>query len=203
MTTTTQTLQEALAAFDPDGHLGDVTLTCIADGELALVPPSALEHLDQCDCCSRRLGEAALLSVATGDALITMEPRPEARAGLVSAGSVTSLAPAPRAEPRRARRPMPVAAIAAALALVALTAGPSVVDAIQSAPGTIAAALGSVPFLARVGAAFLREAPWGLGDVTLMVQGVTALVMVAVGLQVARVRSRTLAGTNGVNGGEA
>ncbi len=200
MTTTNLARLDELA-LDPDGHLADVALTCVADGELDLVPPAALDHLDHCDRCSRRLGEAALLSIAVGDALISTA-LVHAPVAIVApqALAVPARAPASLA-PRKARRPMPVMAIGAALALVVLTAGPAIVDEVESAPGTITATLGSVPFLARVGAAFLRGAPWGLGNVTLLVQGVSALVMVAVGLQVARIRSRSLAATNGVNGG--
>jgi hypothetical protein len=188
MTTTNHPLPAELI-FEPDGHLAGAALACVADGELDLVPAGALDHLDHCDRCARLLGEAALLSIA-------------AREALASVAVTAQLAPAPLAValqavpvlaalPRKARRPLPVAAIAAALALAVLAAGPAIIDSVESAPDAIAGAVASAPFLARVAMAFLRGAPWGLGSLPLLLEGVSALVLVAVGLQVARVTSRS------------
>ena len=210
MTTTKHVLPDELV-LEGDGHLADVALTAIADGEVDLVPSAALAHLDGCDHCSHRLGEAALLSVATREALISSERELGGEAPIVSAAPLMAsraeapvvAPPAPElpvaVAPIRRRRPLPVAAIAAALAIAVLTAGPSVVDAVQSAPATIHAALGSVPFLARAGSAFLRNAPWDVGHLALLIKLASALGMVAVGLRFARLRS--LAGTNEMNGG--
>jgi hypothetical protein len=55
--------------WEDDGHLSDVALTAIADGQHAIVARDALAHADACEECSRRLGEAALLSAATGEAM--------------------------------------------------------------------------------------------------------------------------------------
>ncbi len=86
----------------------------------------------------------------------------------------------------RRRRPFPLAAIAAALVLAVITAGPSVLDTIQGVPGMIATA----PFLLRVVGAFVR-APWGTGSTALLIKCVSALLLAAVGLQVARITSRS------------
>ena len=216
MTTTKHLLPDELVR-EADGHLADAALACIADGEVDLVPPASLEHLDGCDRCSHRLGEAALLSIAAREALVAaplvLSPaRPAELALPVTMGGdppypppqpVQEATPAlvPATERPRARRPLPVAAIAAALAIALVTGFPSIVDAIQNAPATIRAAFGSVPFLVRVGAAFLRAAPWGLGRVALLIKLASALAMVALGLRVARMKSRSLAGTSEMNGG--
>ena len=55
--------------FEPDGHVGEVALSCLADGEVALVPSKALAHIDACEQCTARLGAAALLSIGIGEAL--------------------------------------------------------------------------------------------------------------------------------------
>ena len=180
MSTTNTTLPDELL-FEADGHLTETALTCIADGELQLVAARAVAHLDGCDGCSTRLGEAALLSIGAGEALGS---RARVAPALVGARAPAS-ATAPQSAPK-ARRPVPVAAIAAALFLAAVTASPALIET----QGGVASALRAVPFLVRVGAAFLR-APWGQGAVALFVKCASALVLVAVGLQVARTRSRS------------
>ncbi|NVL83606.1 hypothetical protein HWN75_25860, partial [Escherichia coli] len=44
------------------GHASDVVLTAIADGQIAIVPPAVLAHVDHCPSCTTHLGNAALLS---------------------------------------------------------------------------------------------------------------------------------------------
>jgi hypothetical protein len=194
-------LPEALL-FEPDGHLTEAALACVADGEIALVPAAAMSHLDGCDRCSHRLGAAALLSLdVSAAAALLRAARPEERSAFPdpapvvapqAALIVTSLEPYPpaRSSGLWRRRPLPVAAIAAALALAVLTAGPSLVTAIQGVPAMIAGAVEVAPFLVRVAAAFVR-APWGAEPSALLVKGVSALVLAAVGLGVARLTSRS------------
>jgi hypothetical protein len=200
--------------LQPDGHLTEVALTCAADGELDLLPHEALAHLDGCDHCSRRLGEAALLSVAAGDALRALAPEAalafaetvvaEPVAPLVAAPVVAApMTPsrwgeaphAPRSrwgeapQTPRTRRPLPVAAIAVALLVSLVTAGPALLDAVRGVPGTLADIINAVPYLVRVGAAFVR-APWGDGA-ALVFRCASVLVLAAVGIQVARIKSRS------------
>lgn len=80
-----------------DGHLHDVAVTAIADGEGALVPESARAHAATCDACRERIEHAAWLSVAFDAAL--GEPKTSAAAQ---------------------RRPFPVAAALGALLIAAL-----------------------------------------------------------------------------------
>jgi hypothetical protein len=189
-TKTPPTLPDELV-FEPDGHLGEAALACVADGETALVPALALVHLELCAHCTGRLGEAALLSMAAGEALRTASP---AVAPAKGAAPMMAVAVRPVAVPvLRARRPLPVAAIAAALLLVGLTAVPALFDDVTSAPGAIVGAIvgaiSAVPFAARMAASFLHS-PWALGTGALAAKAVFAVVMMAVGLRIARATPR-------------
>lgn len=191
MTTMNDTLPEDLV-FQPDGHLTEVALTCAADGQLDILgalQQRAHDHLDDCERCAHLLGEAALLSVHAGESLrerplaMPLEMLAPARPAPVAVLPGVGVAVASGV---RRRRPFPLAAIAAALVLAVITAGPSVLDTIQGVPGMIATA----PFLLRVVGAFVR-APWGTGSTALLIKCVSALLLAAVGLQVARITSRS------------
>jgi hypothetical protein len=58
-------------------HLSDIALTAIADGQHAIVPRDALAHADACESCARGLGEAALMSAATREAMARVARRTE------------------------------------------------------------------------------------------------------------------------------
>jgi hypothetical protein len=45
------------------GHASDVVLTCLADGEHAIVPKVVRSHVERCEACMVHLGHAALLSL--------------------------------------------------------------------------------------------------------------------------------------------
>ena len=38
--------------WQADGHLTDVALTALADGEVALLSPAAASHAEECDACA-------------------------------------------------------------------------------------------------------------------------------------------------------
>jgi hypothetical protein len=194
MTTMNHPLPDELL-FEPDGHLTETALTVIADGELDLVSPTALGHLDGCDACSHRLGEAALLSVAASEALVlTMgpqaapnprpaEPAVAARAPIVAGPAAITVGAV------KVRRPLPVWAIAAALVVSAVTAGPALVDALRGVPSTVAGAVTTMPFLFKVASTFLRV-PLENGSLALVVRCASAVMLAAIGLQVARMAAR-------------
>ncbi|HQB46901.1 MAG TPA: hypothetical protein PLV85_25015 [Polyangiaceae bacterium] len=48
--------------WQKDGHLSDVALDALADGQDALVPLCVREHANECEPCAIRLGDAFLLS---------------------------------------------------------------------------------------------------------------------------------------------
>jgi hypothetical protein len=121
--------------WQADGHVGDVALAAIADGQLDIVPAQARAHMQACDECSARAGEQALLSMATSDAL--------------------ELA-APALEQATARRPLPLLAVVLALALAALGTVPTLMalaGSIASAPDI---ALRSLFLALRASAALVR-----------------------------------------------
>jgi hypothetical protein len=52
-----------------DGHLTDVGVAALADGEDAIVPDEACAHAETCEACAAALGREALHSMALGEAL--------------------------------------------------------------------------------------------------------------------------------------
>jgi hypothetical protein len=101
-------------AFLPDellwaagGHASDVVLTAMADGQVDIVPPAVLAHVDTCRSCTTHLGNAALLSLHTGREIAMVAREADASA----------------------RAPMPRLFIALGLAFAVLGLVPSVVDA--------------------------------------------------------------------------
>lgn len=175
MTTTRPGISPDLI-FENDGHVTDLCVTCVADGELDLVPRAALDHLDACDACGRKLGEAALLSVATGEAL-RASPAP----------LTASIAPV---SPRRSRRPVPFVAIAAALVVAVITAGPTLAETVAGGPGWVAGAARWIPTLLRVAGSLLFGDRAALGPWALGLKVISAVMFVLMGLQVARVTSQ-------------
>lgn len=89
---------------------------------------------------------------------------------------------------------MPFAAIAAALVIAAASAVPGLVDTVEGAPGTIRGVIGLAPVVVRAALALLRAAP-ALGPVMTIAMWASAVGFVAVGLGVARARSRGVVGT--------
>jgi len=55
--------------WQQDGHLSDIVLSSIADGEVNIVPLEAHSHLEHCDHCTTRFGAEALLSMHAGELL--------------------------------------------------------------------------------------------------------------------------------------
>lgn len=55
--------------WQDNGHLSDIVLSTIADGEDDIVPLEAHTHLEHCEECTTRFGAEALLSVHAGELL--------------------------------------------------------------------------------------------------------------------------------------
>jgi hypothetical protein len=158
--------------WDEDGHLGEVALTALADGEDAIVPLGAVHHATECEHCARRLGDAAVLSFDAGAAVQSIE---EAR----------SLAPssAPRAK-------MPVFAVAAALLIAVVGAVPALFKDVPSV-------LDGLKWLFNDGLPLLADEIahlfGGKAERTIAVVSVAStLVFLMVGVMVARSRFRGL-----------
>jgi hypothetical protein len=106
----------AKEAFLPDdllwaagGHASDVVLTAMADGQVEIVPPAVLAHVDGCRSCTTHLGNAALLSLHTGREIAMLGREADAAA--------------------RAPVPRPRLFIAVGLAFAVLGLVPTLVDA--------------------------------------------------------------------------
>lgn len=103
----TETLPEELL-WAEGGHASDVALTTIADGELALLPPKVLAHVNGCTTCTQHLGHAALLSLHVAREMAAVPAHERALA--------------------TARRPLPRLAIATGLAVALLALVPTLAD---------------------------------------------------------------------------
>ena len=55
--------------WQDDGHVTDVVGDTLADGQDEAVPESARVHVEACDLCTQRLGDALLLTMQVGEAL--------------------------------------------------------------------------------------------------------------------------------------
>lgn len=88
------------------GHASDIVLTALADGELAIVPLPVRAHVEACHACAKHLGNAALLSLHTGNELSLLAKEADASAQM----------------------PLPRFAIAAGLAVAFLGLVPSLID---------------------------------------------------------------------------
>jgi hypothetical protein len=156
-------LPESLC-FEADGHVTDVVMTCLADGETAIIPAAAAAHVDACDACTTRLGAEALLSVSATDALLASAAS-QARAPVAMqlraisnpmAPAVQSM-PEPLEAPRRGassgqlapssrrRRPLPIGAIAAALFVAVLGALPGWMDSLRTLREVVPGYLHALP----------------------------------------------------------
>jgi hypothetical protein len=163
---THERLPEALIWID-DGHVSDIALTAIADGQSAIVPAEATAHVESCDACAHRLGEAALLSADT-------------------AAAVALVAAEERAAARRAAR-TPVLAIAAALAVALVGMLPFVGEAPSLWSDATFVVAHGVPTV-------VRSAPlaWrAFQEHGAVLWTLSALVLVAAGLSLARTMARS------------
>ncbi|WP_433930249.1 hypothetical protein AB3662_40360 [Sorangium cellulosum] len=163
--------------WQPDGHLTDIALTTLGDGEEAILPGGAAAHVARCQICSSALGRTALLSLRAGEML-------RAHAAPSGAG-----------EPAAPRAPLPIPAIAFALALSALGAAPSLVVGAGGLRERLAALWHACAVVVRTGCAvagsgalsgWLTALPW-----------LSAALLVVVGVGVAWTRGKQLT----LNGG--
>jgi hypothetical protein len=178
--------------FERDGHVSDVVVTCLADGERAIIPPAATAHVDACDACTTRVGTEALFSVGASNALLATLAN-EARAPL----AVVALAPRPLAARRelasiapssRKRRPMPIGAIAAALCVAFLGALPGLTDTLRNLRVVIPDYFHALPIWSHAIEAVLRSMMTSRSGAVL--RWITAAVFIGVGTLLARAMTR-------------
>jgi hypothetical protein len=155
--------------YSEDGHASDVVLTCLADGEDALVPAALRAHVLTCAACGAQLGNAALLSLRADDAV----------RGYVSAA---------RSNP--AHSPGLERALALGFLVAVLSAAPRLASLPEEAPRVgRELALGGPSFLR-----LLREAAWvgahAAGERGLSLSLFASLALVACAVWLARTRAR-------------
>ena len=163
-----------------DRHASDVALAAVADGEMALVPPALMAHVEECAACTHRLGEAALFSAGLGDTIQAMGPLTRLVAVQASPASPASA---------RRRAPLPLPMMAAAIVIALLGAAPTILQLPTRITGLLLALLHSLPTVSHGGAQLLRS---GLGPAGLIVTFVSALLMVMVSVGLTRLLPRPL-----------
>jgi hypothetical protein len=150
-----------------EGHLSDVAMTTIADGEEAILPRDAFGHLGLCEVCAAGVESAAALSASVSRAL-------------------TAPAETPHAPEVKLRFPIWAAAMTAAVAAVATLPN---LGAMRAWPGRMWWVLSEgAPMLTRHAVTFLPRA-WNW----LPVMSLTAaMLLLLAGLSVARLAPRAI-----------
>ncbi|MDI3283589.1 hypothetical protein [Polyangium sp. 15x6] len=144
-------------AWQHDGHVTDIVLSSVADGEAGIVPADALSHLDGCDHCAQRLGAEALLSAHAGELLAELAEPSFAPAKAPEKVSATAIAKAPASV--RGLATLPKRAVFGALLLAMLGALPGILDQIARAPSLLGTIWRAVLMLGR-SAALVSKSEW-------------------------------------------
>jgi hypothetical protein len=135
MTAQPEQLEES-SIWDAQGHLAEVAVTALADGELWLLPAAALAHADSCALCADRIGSSSLVALSLSEALSVAATRTELQMSPEHAAST--------------RPPLPLGLLAGALLVAALGSLPNLTRfwaLLFRLPELVARAL---PVLARV-----------------------------------------------------
>lgn len=146
------------------GHASDIVLTALADGELAIVPLPVRAHVEGCRACAKHLGNAALLSLHTGNELALLASEADASA----------------------QKPLPRFAIAAGLAVAFLGLVPSLIDPHREGAfkGALAFATHDLPLFANGFGTLVRRllAPGSAASLVVTYGAALLLVSTAVAL---------------------
>lgn len=167
----TQKLPDELV-WDQEGHLSEIALTSIADGQEAILPEAAGAHFASCSACMQSMGSAALLSTRV--------------AGLIAATSTT--ASAAQATDYVPAFPIPVSAIAAAVLLAAVGALPSITDLPMWISEASFLFTRTIPLFFRSGIALVRSS----GSLSPAVSYACAALLLMAGFAVTRAVPRSL-----------
>jgi hypothetical protein len=149
------------------GHLSDVAIAALGDGQDAIVPEKARDHAATCEACAAQMGHAAMLSSELGAAM---------RAPV----------PAPIAE----RAPVPWLAIIAALLVAAVGSLSSLLENPISLVESPNAFVRETSLAFHAGSALVRGVTNGLGP---LVSFGCAALLFATGAMVARSMPRVWA----------
>lgn len=154
-------------------HLSELALTAIADGEEAILPASAMTHVETCEACGRKLGEAAMLSSAIGAAL-----RGASTATAMSTEAATATATATKTPiSNRPRARLPLGAIAAGLALALFGAIPMLLNLPSLFADVRFFAFRGLPVLFRGGVSVARSGVFDRTASTLTIASAFVLIV--------------------------
>ncbi len=167
----TQKLPDELV-WDQGGHLSEIALTSIADGQESILPEAAAAHFGSCSACMQSMGNAALLSTRV--------------AGLIAETSATASAAQPSGQV--ATFPIPVSAIAAAVLLAAVGALPSITDLPMWISEASFLFTRTIPLFFRSGIALVRSS----GSLSPAVSYACAALLLMAGFAVTRAVPRSL-----------
>lgn len=182
-------------AWESSGHLSEVALSIVSDGEEALLTGEMHAHLHECEACAVRLGEIAIRSANVADAIASL-PAPatgllDVRDAVVPQMVITP-GPSPLA-PVPSRRKVPVIPIAVALVVAAFGAVPSILGLPAQAHETISLLHKVLPLFVRMAPQAIERAWRGsTGHLSVVVWGLSC-VLIATGLGIARRASRKMA----------
>jgi hypothetical protein len=145
-----------------DGNLAETAIAAIADAQ-DVVQADAVAHATACDACAARVGELALVSLATHGALRSAEGRGRALVAV------------------RPSRPLPVVAVLGAIALAAAGVAPLILDLPRWLPHAAVAIVRLSPVLLRGVVAAVRGADSSqalvVSSVSLVVAAMASLVV--------------------------
>jgi|GEM_PF-1762821 len=186
--------------WETDGHLTEVALTMLADGEAALIDEGAAPHVAGCEACSARLGAAALMALRVGEELPAMAARAqlEEQAAALEVARAANDAPARGTEMALARpapmvtgvRALPLRAIAAALVIAAVGSLPSLVVGTHKLPELLMTVFRGLVMIGRTVAGVAQGSARDALLVAPALSWLSAVLLVFSGLAVARVMSR-------------
>lgn len=176
MRTTEDRLPHELS-FQADGHVTDLVLDSLADGETAIVPADAHAHLSGCGACTERLGAAALLSWRASERLVAAHRH---------------VLPAPVAVPIAQDKPsraLPVRALVAAFGLAALGALPMVLDGASRISGLVRVLPRLLPIAQRTAVTLVHALADSYAGLSTWVLWTSAGLLLVAGMAVARAMS--------------
>ena len=143
------------------GHASDVVLTAMADGQVDIVPPTVIAHVDGCRVCTTHLGNAALLSLHAGREMALLPRRDAAATAEVAA-----------------RQPLPRLAILLGLAFAVLGLLPTLIDAPTEIGGAKTFATKLPMFASGLGTLGRRLLEPGSSVGLVLTYGATALLVI-------------------------
>ncbi len=178
--------------WSEDGHVTEAVIAALADGEREIVADEAARHVERCDDCTRRLGEAALASLEVGELVqaLPQEALEPVAARAHEAVAATDSGPA-------SSMPLPKLSLAAALLLAALGAVPGLVDVGQSAPSLPADMVRGLPIVADAVGNAAAAVFDGVAEAGTALWAASVLLLMMMGVWIARRPSRTQAGEEG------